>query len=121
MRQISPRVKKLLLKDSRMEKCEWCGKATEEWHPVLIYAGRQIDEAFAISGVCKKCHEMVTSHKSKSKEEERTVEHMRAYFKLNAINRMSKEDRIKYHKAVPPWIHQKEQLTKKLYEYSRKS
>lgn len=104
-----------------MAKCEWCGKATEEWHHVFIYAGRQIDEAFNIAGLCKECHGMVTRHFSKTKEEENKVKHMTMYFQLNAINRMTKEDRIKYHKETPPWVHKKEYLTKKLYELSNRN
>jgi hypothetical protein len=66
VRPISARVKKILLADPRMKRCalapvqdlyEPCDGRIEFEH-AWIYAGRQIDEPWAIIGVCSKHHKM---------------------------------------------------------------
>lgn len=43
--------------DPRMKRCAVCGTTVQiEWHHALIYAGRQIQEAFAIHGLCMRQH-----------------------------------------------------------------
>lgn len=40
-----------------MCKCEHCGSTKEiEWHHALFYAGRKLQEVYAIRALCKKCH-----------------------------------------------------------------
>lgn len=63
MRPISEKVKKELEGDPRMKLCvvrhstllEAC-EGRVEWDHIWIYAGKQIDEPWAIVGVCKKHH-----------------------------------------------------------------
>lgn len=40
-----------------MEKCEHCGsKKGIEWHHALIYAGRKLQEKYAIRALCVDCY-----------------------------------------------------------------
>ena len=72
MRAISPAVKNQLVADPRMKVCalalvqdlyERCaGRVT--WHHVWIYAGRQIDEPWAVQPACEHHHRMVESQRA---------------------------------------------------------
>lgn len=65
MRPISPSIKNELENDPRMSKCARAdeggcdGRIT--WEHALIYAGRQMDEAWAILGICS-YHHAVNQH-----------------------------------------------------------
>ncbi len=66
-----PRMKVCELLYSDMSDCE--GKI--EYHHVWIYAGRQINEIWAILGVCKRHHDMVkTDRRVKEALERRSLE-----------------------------------------------
>lgn len=60
MRPIPQTLRTLLEKEPRMKRCAAsCFSLCEgriEWDHVWIYAGRQINEPWAIVGVCKKHH-----------------------------------------------------------------
>lgn len=63
MRPITDKVKKILEADPRMKLCAARNSfltgacvGRVEWDHVWIYAGRQIDEPWAIIGLCKKHH-----------------------------------------------------------------
>jgi len=62
MRGISPKVKKGILaleqneKCARHEECSCEGRLT--WEHAWIYAGRQIDEVWAIIAICAKHHDL---------------------------------------------------------------
>jgi len=68
MRKIPLKLRKELEELPRMKRCEchsWSiyegceGKI--EWHHVFIYAGKQINEKWAIVAACKKHHDLVKS------------------------------------------------------------
>lgn len=68
MRPISAAVKNKLELDPRMRRCALWGvsgfddcEGRVEWHHVWIYAGRQIDEAWAIVGACTHHHKQADS------------------------------------------------------------
>ena len=72
MRPISPAVKKELLADPRMKSCalaplqglyEPC-HGRVQFHHVWIYAGRQIDEPWAIQPACVHHHKLVESQRA---------------------------------------------------------
>ena len=72
MRPIPPKLRQELEKLPRMKMCaiapvqhlyERCGGRIE-WHHVWTYAGRQINELWAIVGGCHKHHEMVKEQKA---------------------------------------------------------
>lgn len=52
MRAISAKIRKQFKK----EKCHCCPNLGNEKHHALIYAGKQIDELFAIISLCTNCH-----------------------------------------------------------------
>lgn len=58
MRPISKPVKKELTKDKFMESCcvPGCPNKDIEYNHAIIYAGRQLDKAYAIVPVCKYHH-----------------------------------------------------------------
>ena len=60
MRPISPNVKKELLADPRMKLCARSNEGNCDgaitWEHALIYAGKQIDEAWNILGICEYHH-----------------------------------------------------------------
>lgn len=63
MRPIPPKLREELASLPRMKRCA-CAElggcsGRIEWHHVWIYAGRQINELWAIVGACNKHHEMV--------------------------------------------------------------
>lgn len=84
MRRISKKVKEELENAVRMESCEICGKKEVQWHHVLQYAGRQIDEPFAIAPACFKHHEQATTFP------------IREQFEWYALQRMTDADLAKY-------------------------
>lgn len=54
---IPPKMRKELEGLSRMKKCEHCGSTKGiEWHHALIYAGRKMQEVYAIRALCVDCH-----------------------------------------------------------------
>lgn len=121
MRGISEKVKKVLKKEPRMSRCEWCGSFEVQWHHVLQYAGKQIDEPFAIASACfrgdgKGCHQLVTRKASEDLREKQKIEAMKSYFELNAILRMNQADRAKYSKFN--WVQRKDYLARILLGYS---
>ena len=64
MRKISAKVKEELLADPRMKKCARacegnCGGRIT-WEHVIIYGGRQLDEAWAIIPLCEYHHDVNT-------------------------------------------------------------
>jgi hypothetical protein len=87
MRAISPKIKKILLADKFMEKCCICGSRMVVFHHAVIFAGRQLDEVWAIVPVCDQHHKEAHSTKWRKAEV------------MNiAIGRATKEDLAKYPK-----------------------
>lgn len=75
MRPISLRVRQVLDTHPRMKRCALAGLSRlhgpcsapgtrPEWHHVWIYAGRQIDEPWAIVAACPRHHDEVKSQPS---------------------------------------------------------
>ena len=56
MRPISPKIKQELENDPRMKHCIACKSMEVEWDHALTYAGRQLDEPYAIQPLCTNCH-----------------------------------------------------------------
>ena len=106
---IPKQIRQELQNDKRMEKCEICGKPTQEFHHVFIYAGKQIQDAFNIASACKKHHEQATPHNNKYKQE------IREQFEWNALQRMTDENIAKYWKK--DWGLFVNYLSKKASEY----
>lgn len=74
--------------DPWYEECCYCGAGPTQWHHALIYAGKQINEKFAIVPVCFSCHQLVD-----------TNSWYKNFFKQIAIDRMTDEDMQKYNKC----------------------
>lgn len=73
MRPIPPKMRAEIEKDPRMKRCTLsgadqfygrCDTGRPEWHHVWIYAGRQINEPWAIMPACHAHHAMVTQDKA---------------------------------------------------------
>ena len=112
MRPISAKVKKQLLADIRMKRCaiehlaeDLCEGRTE-FHHVWIYAGRQVDEPWAILGGCSHHHGMV----SKSRR-------VKQAFELVSLERATPADLAKYPRAE--WYRLKVNLQRMFYGKNR--
>jgi hypothetical protein len=94
MRKISPKVKEILLQ--RQSRCvrenegTCAGKIT--WEHSLIYAGRQIDEAWAIIFLCEYHHDVNMYQDCGDLQKELNV-----YY---ALNQATDEELKKYSKAI---------------------
>ncbi|MCK5015469.1 MAG: hypothetical protein KAS32_00190 [Candidatus Peribacteraceae bacterium] len=92
MRTISTRVKKRISDDPFYDQC--CRLDEKDcdgcitWEHALIYAGRQMDEVFAILPVCE-FHHAVNMHQGGGKLDKKKHEWI-------AISRMTDEDKNKY-------------------------
>ena len=64
MRKISEKVKNELLAQEKYQFCARCGTQGVHLHHALIYAGRQMNEAYAIVPACPKCHREVDTEPS---------------------------------------------------------
>lgn len=105
MRPISPRVRKIIDTDPYYRRCCVSGRTINlEMHHGLIFAGRQVDEAWAILPLTKKIHE-----REKEKQigeyldwimlNRATDEQLKKYSKLE--NLIAKKERLKkYEKMV---------------------
>lgn len=67
MRPIPPKLRSLLQEMPRMKSCEakfydFSCSGPIQWHHVWIYAGRQINEPWAILGACLRHHDMVKTN-----------------------------------------------------------
>lgn len=57
MRPISKKVKAVLEKDPWMKKCCYCGTFENiEWNHAIQYAGKQLDEVYCLTPLCRNCH-----------------------------------------------------------------
>lgn len=57
MRPIPPKLRRQLSEDSFMKRCVYCGSPKDiEWEHSWIYAGRQINEWWAIVPLCRDHH-----------------------------------------------------------------
>lgn len=109
MRPISPEVKARL--DAEPDICllldENCdGRITREH--ALIYAGKQIDEAWAILKICAYHHSVDEHQDGPGLNKEKNV--------WVALNRATDEELLKYSKAVN-YIEMRNHLNKKYGEY----
>lgn len=60
MRKIPIKIRNAIAESKKNVRCAICGdKNNVEWHHVWIYAGRQINEHWAIVGACKNHHDRV--------------------------------------------------------------
>lgn len=106
MRRVSKKVKDKIEKEGWNNICllfeEGFGKCDHGivWHHAWLYAGKQIDEAWAIVGLCPKHHETVHSN-LKAKE----IVH------LKSLKRATKEDLEEYPRK--DWAQIKNYLTQK--------
>ena len=113
MRPISKKVKDIL--DNEPDICALLdrncqGRITREHS--LIYAGRQIDEAWAIIKICAWHHSVDQFQDGGGLNKERNV--------WVALNRATDEELLKYSKAIN-YIREKERLNKKygIYNFKR--
>lgn len=94
MRKISPKVKtKLILEPdlcARRDEGNCKGRIT--WEHALIYAGRQIDEVWAIIKLCEYHHAVNTHQDGKGLDKEKNV--------WIALNRATDEELEQYSKAI---------------------
>jgi len=94
MRKISKRVRDRILGSEFYDTC--CRKDERDcdggitWEHALIYAGRQMDEVFAILPVCE-FHHAINMYQDGGKMDKKKHEWI-------AISRMTQEDKIKYSK-----------------------
>lgn len=116
MRKISPRVRKIIDSDPFYRRCCITGKTINlEMHHNLIYAGRQVDEAWAILPLTKKIHDREKEKDIGAKLDwimlnRATDEQLRKYSKLE--NLIAKRERLaRYEKMV--WDNSTGQLTDK--------
>ena len=94
MRKISPKVKAQLEKEPQV-----CARASEgdcvgriTWEHTLIYAGRQIDEVWAIIKLCEYHHDVNFQQGNGDLDKEKNV--------WIALNRATDEELLKYSKAI---------------------
>lgn len=112
MRRISDKVKQKILQDKFYTKCARHGsecKGRITWEHTLIYAGKQIDEVWAIIPLCEYHHAVNTYQDSGDLRKEVNV--------WIALNRATDDDLIKYSKAVD-YIKKREDLNKKYGTYT---
>lgn len=113
MRHISPRVNKIL--DERKPVCArikdggCAGRLTREH--ALIYAGRQIDEAWAIVFLCAYHHAVDEYQDCGDLQKEKNV--------WIALNQANDEELKKYSKVVP-YIRERDRLNVKYGKYNIK-
>lgn len=100
MRKISKKVKDILLADPFMKKCCIGGmcEGRIEFHHVWIYAGRQIDEVWAIMPACHFHHSKASNPIIKAK------------FEAASLKRVADGDLLKYPKK--DWAQIKRLLNK---------
>jgi len=105
MRKISPKVKEELLKEkticARAKDGNCAGRITFEH--TLIYAGKQIDEVWAIIHLCEFHHAVNTYQDGGDLDKEKNV--------WIALNRATDEELLKYSKAIL-YIKERERLNK---------
>ncbi len=107
MRPLGKKVKVDLEKDEFMKKCCYCGNQKSiEFNHALIYGGRQMDEAYAITPLCSDCHR---GDNGTIKKE------IRDYCTLLAITRGLPKILKKYPKR--DWIWEKQWLEQKVKRY----
>lgn len=105
MRKISPEVKKKLEQEpnicARLKDGNCKGRIT--WEHTLIYAGKQIDEVWAIIKLCEYHHDVNTQQGNGDLQKEKNV--------WIALNRATDQELIKYSKAIN-YINERERLNK---------
>lgn len=90
MRPIPPTMRDEMAKDDFYKKCvigSWTCDGPVEWHHVFIYAGRQINEKWAILPACHLHHGMVKTSKT-----------IREEFESISLQLATPEDLAKYPK-----------------------
>ena len=114
MRKISPKVKEELAKEkdicARIADGNCAGRIT--WEHTLIYAGKQIDEVWAIIHLCEYHHAVNTYQDGGELNKEKNV--------WIALNRASDEELLKYSKATN-YIKERERLNKIYGVYKSKA
>jgi hypothetical protein len=106
MRKISQKVKESLLKEpdvcARADDGNCGGRIT--WEHVAIYAGKQIDEVWAIIHLCEYHHDVNTYQGNGDLQKEKNM--------WIALNRASDSELLMYSKAID-YIRMRETLNKK--------
>lgn len=86
MRKIPPKLRKEIEESGINKFCALCGsKNNVEWHHVWIYAGKQINEKWAIVGACKEHHDRVNKELA-----------IREFFEVISLIRATDKDLEKY-------------------------
>lgn len=105
MRKISPKVKEKLLQEKNV-----CARASDgncdgriTFEHTLIYAGKQIDEVWAIIHLCEYHHAVNTYQDGGDLNKEKNV--------WIALNRATDEELLKYSKAIN-YIRERKRLNK---------
>ena len=111
MRPISERIKRIIDTDPFYKKCargnhECSGRITMEH--ALIYAGRQVDEVWAIVPICEFHHAVGPFQDGGDLQKEVNV--------WIALNRATDSELMLYSKAVN-YVRERERLTEKYGEY----
>lgn len=105
MRKISTKIKEQLLQDpqicARKEDGNCIGRITFEH--TLIYAGKQIDEVWAIIKLCEYHHDVNTQQGNGDLQKEKNI--------WIALNRATDEELLKYSKVVN-YLEMKKRLNK---------
>jgi len=116
MRPISPRVRKIIDSDPFYKKCAISGRTDNlEMHHNLIFAGRQVDEAWAIIPLTKKIHDREKEKDIGAKLDwimlnRATDEQLKKYSKFE--NLIAKRERLKRYEEMV-WDNSAGQLTDK--------
>ena len=110
MRKVSNRVKAILQeeKDECARKCDGGCKGRITWEHALIYAGKQIDEAWAIVKLCAYHHAVDQFQDGGDLQKEKNV--------WIALNRATDEELENYSKAIN-YKQKREQLNKIYGDY----
>lgn len=106
MRKISPKVKQQLESEPQV-----CARAKDggcvgriTWEHTLIYAGKQIDEVWAIIKLCEYHHDVNTQQRNGDLDKEKNV--------WIALNRATESELRQYSKAID-YVKMREVLNKK--------
>jgi hypothetical protein len=102
MTPIPPKLRKEMSEDPWYRQCCRCGSLTRiEWHHVIIFAGRQLQEKWAIVPTCEECHRLVN-----------TVQEVKDYFLWVALNRATDKEMFFISKVIS-YSRMRELLNKK--------
>lgn len=112
------KVKQEILNDPSRQYCALYGhnghvcSGRITWEHALIYAGKQIQEKWAIVSLCEKAHGVNSFQDAGTMNKEINV--------WIALNQATEDDFKRFPRAFPPYLSERERLNKKYGVYQQK-